>query len=124
MIGAEQLGKMKRTAFLINTARGSVVDEAALGDALQNGTIAGAAVDVIEDVEGHKTVLTSLENTVVTPHTAFLSEESFYKAREIALRQLVQRLVRQEPPENLVNRELADRMSGCRNRGPEAARST
>lgn len=110
MIGAEQLKKMKRTAFLINTARGAVVDEAALAEALQNGTIAGAAVDVIEDVEGHRTLLSGLENTVVTPHTAFLSEESFYGAREIALRQLVQRLVRGEPPENLVNRELAGRI--------------
>lgn len=110
MIGAEQLKKMKKTAFLINTARGSVVDEAALSDALQKGTIAGCAVDVIEDVEGHRTVLSGLENTVVTPHTAFLSEESFYGAREIALRQLVQRLVRQEPPEHLVNRELAGRL--------------
>ena len=111
MIGAEQLKKMKRTAFLINTARGAVVDEAALADALRDGTIAGAAVDVVEDVEGHETALTGFANTVVTPHTAFLSEESFYGAREIALRQLVQRLARREPPENLVNRELADRIS-------------
>ena len=108
MIGAKELGKMKKTAFLINTARGSVVDEAALVDALRSGVIAGCAVDVIEDVVGQQTALTSFENTVVTPHTAFLSEESYYGAREIALRQLVQRLVRQEPPDHLVNRELAD----------------
>lgn len=110
MIGAEQFKKMKRTAFLINTARGAVVDEAALAAALRDGTIAGAAVDVVEDVQGNKTVLTGFENTVITPHTAFLSEESFYGARETALRQLVQRLVRQQPPENLVNRELAGRI--------------
>lgn len=111
MIGAEQLAKMKKTAFLINTARGSVVDEAALAEALQNGTIAGCATDVIEDVDGHQTALSSFENTVITPHTAFLSEESYYGAREIALRQLVQRLVRKEPPDNLVNREIAGRIS-------------
>lgn len=110
MIGAEQFQKMKRTAFLINTARGAVVDEAALAAALRDGTIAGAAVDVVEDVQENKTALTGFENTVITPHTAFLSEESFYGAREIALRQLVQRLVRQQPPENLVNRELAGRI--------------
>lgn len=110
MIGAEQFRKMKKSAFLINTARGSVVDEAALCDALKNGTITGAAVDVVEDVDGQQSALSGFENTVVTPHTAFLSEESFYGAREIALRQLVQRLAQHRPPENLVNRELADRI--------------
>lgn len=110
MMGADQFRKMKKTAFLINTARGSVVDEAALTAALRQGVIAGAAVDVIEDAKGSRTELTVLENTVVTPHTAFLSEESFYGAREIALRQLVQCLAEHRPPENLVNRELANRI--------------
>lgn len=110
MIGARQFGQMKKTAFLINTARGAVVDEEALAAALRDGAIAGAAVDVVEDAEGRETALTGFENTVVTPHTAFLSEESFYTAREIALRQLVQRLARREAPENLVNRELAGRI--------------
>lgn len=106
MIGERQLKLMKRTAFLINTARGAVVDEPALVQALKDGTIAGAAVDVIEDEEHHQSGLIGLDNAIVTPHAAFMSEDSFYSAREIALRQLVQRLVEHRAPENLVNREM------------------
>jgi D-3-phosphoglycerate dehydrogenase len=109
MIGEPQLKRMKKTAFLINTARGAVVDEPALVEALKNGTIAGAAVDVIEDEEHHCSGLIGLDNAIVTPHAAFLSEDSFYSAREIALRQLVQCLVEHKAPENLVNREMAEK---------------
>jgi D-3-phosphoglycerate dehydrogenase / 2-oxoglutarate reductase len=111
MLGETQFKMMKETAFLVNTARGSVVDEKALVDALRNRTIAGAAVDVIEDSQNNQTELVGFDNVIITPHTAFLSDESFYGAREIALRQLVQRLVHQKPPENLVNRELAGQIS-------------
>lgn len=110
MIGEKELRLMKKTAFLINTARGSVVDEAALVSALKEHVIAGAAVDVIEDEKEHRSELTGLDNVVITPHTAFLSDDSFYGAREIALRQLVQRLMEHRTPENLVNRELASRI--------------
>lgn len=110
MIGAEQLTMMKKGAFLINTARGAVVDEHALVGALKRGAIAGAAVDVLEDVKTNRSELTGLENVVITPHTAFLSDESYYAAREIALRQIVDRLSRHRAPETLVNRELADRL--------------
>ncbi len=78
LIGKKELGLMKKTAFLINTARGAVVDEKALVAALQKKKIAGAALDVYE----HEPLLTSglakLEHVILTPHTA----SSTFEARE------------------------------------------
>lgn len=111
MIGEDQLRRMKPTAYLINTARGAVVDENALVSALKAHVIAGAAVDVVEDVVHHQSDLVGLDSVLITPHTAFLSEESFYSAREIALRQIVECLIERKAPENLVNRELASKFN-------------
>lgn len=78
LIGAREIALMKRTAYLVNTARGPVVDAAALADALNGGRIAGAAVDVFETEPplgtGHP--LLHSKNTIVTPHVAFATEES------------------------------------------------
>jgi len=76
MIGAEELKLMKPSAFLINTARGPVVDTEALTAALERGEIAGAGIDVFDsepplNPELH---LLSMKNTVVTPHIAFATE--------------------------------------------------
>lgn len=107
LIGEEQLKLMKPTAFLINTARGSVVDEPALVQALKEGWIKGAGIDVIEDEANEVSELFQFnDNVVITPHVAFLSEDSFYAARRIALEQLVQRLSKKQLPENLVNRDV------------------
>jgi len=103
MISAPQLNKMKPSAFLINTARGSVVDESALVEALKNGVIAGAAVDVIEDEANEKSDLFAFDNVIITPHAAFVSEDSFYEGRKRALKQLVSQLGKGEKPEFLVN---------------------
>jgi len=108
LIGEEQLKLMKPTAFLINTARGSVVDEQALVKALKEGWIKGAGIDVIEDEANEISELFQLnDNVVITPHAAFLSEDSFYAARRIALEQLVQRLSKQQMPTHLVNQDVA-----------------
>lgn len=106
LIGEEQLKKMKPTAFLINTARGAVVDEPALVKALKDGTIKGAGIDVIEDEVNETSELFELENVVITPHAAFISEDSFYDAREKALRQQVMRLSEQKVPEYIVNKDV------------------
>ena len=78
MFGAERIAMMKKTAILINVARGPVVDSRALADALNEGRIAGAGIDVFEtepplDVN-HPLLHTP--NTIVTPHVAFASKES------------------------------------------------
>ncbi len=106
MISEPQLRLMKKSAYLINTARGSVVDEPALVKALQEGWIKGAGIDVIEDEVNEKSELFFLENVVITPHAAFISEDSFYDARRRALKQLVMRLSRKVTPEHLVNKDV------------------
>ena len=69
LIGKQELGMMKRTAYLINTARGAHVDEEALIHALQNGIIAGAAMDVYEHEPHITDELLKLNNVVLSPHT-------------------------------------------------------
>ncbi|MGE4548749.1 MAG: NAD(P)-dependent oxidoreductase [Intestinibacillus sp.] len=81
MIGAAQLAQMKPTAYLINTARGPIVDSAALSAALENGVIAGAAADVFETEPplptGHP--LLHAPHLIATPHIAFASQQAFEK---------------------------------------------
>jgi glyoxylate reductase len=68
MIGAEQLAMMKPTAYLIHAARGKVVDDQALVDALKNKTIAGAALDVFENEPALTDGMTDLDNLIILPH--------------------------------------------------------
>ena len=85
LIGKEELALMKKSALLINTARGGVVDSAALAQALMNGDIAGAACDVFE-MEPPLPVdhpLLHCPNTIVTPHIAFASKESMEMRADI-----------------------------------------
>ncbi len=106
LISDHQLKLMKNSAFLINTARGGVVDEPALVKALKEGWIKGAGVDVIEDEVNETSDLFTMENVVITPHAAFISEDSFYDARKRSLKQLVMRLSEKVEPEHLVNKEV------------------
>ena len=75
MVGTQRLGQMKKTAYLINTSRGGVIDEAALASALQSGAIAGAALDVFEKEPPVGPVLTA-PNTILTPHIGGQTEEA------------------------------------------------
>ncbi len=75
LIGKNELSLMKRTAYLINTSRGPVVDQGALIQALQNKQIAGAGLDVYEDEPHVSVALTRLPNTLLTPHTASATME-------------------------------------------------
>jgi len=89
IIGVEQLKQMKSTARIINCARGGLIDEAALYDALKNGTIAGAALDVYENEPPKDSPLLELDNIVFTPHLgASTSEAQVAVSVEIA-RQVV-----------------------------------
>jgi D-3-phosphoglycerate dehydrogenase / 2-oxoglutarate reductase len=86
LIGAEQLAQMKRGAFVINAARGGVLDEAALADALRSGHIAGAGLDVFaEEPLPADDPLRGLAGTVLTPHLGAATEEAQHNvALEIA----------------------------------------
>ena len=75
MVGAQRLGMMKKTACVINTSRGGVIDETALASALQSGTIAGAALDVFEKEPPAGPILTA-PNTILTPHIGGQTEEA------------------------------------------------
>ena len=78
LIGARELGLMKPTAYLINTSRGPIVDERALIAALQQGTIAGAGLDVFDEEPlpaAHP--FRTLDNVVATPHLGYVSEDTY-----------------------------------------------
>ncbi len=79
MIGAAELARMKPNAILINTARGGLVDEQALADALRAGTIAGAGFDVLTEeppVHGNVLLDPGIPNLIITPHVAWASQEA------------------------------------------------
>ena len=78
LIGARELASMKRTAVIVNTSRGPIIDQDALAEALRNGVIAGAGLDVFDPEPlpaDHPA--RSLPNTVLTPHIGFVTEESY-----------------------------------------------
>jgi phosphoglycerate dehydrogenase-like enzyme len=103
LIGARELGLMKRSAYLINTGRGPIVDEPALVAALSEGRIAGAALDVfaVEPVPPDNALL-ALDNVIVTPHSLCWTDECYRGIAEIAFRSVVAVATRQRPV-NLVN---------------------
>jgi len=76
LMNAERFGRMRKTAFLINTARGDVVDEAALVTALQSGQIAGAGLDVFEREPVVTPALLTMENVVLLPHLGSATRET------------------------------------------------
>ncbi len=98
LIGREQLGMMKKTAVLINTARGPVVDSQALAQALPHGVIAGAAVDVFETEPPVPAdhVLFGAPNLIATPHVAFASHQAFEK-RAVIVCENIKRWIDGEP---------------------------
>ena len=103
LINATRLRQMKPTALLINTARGAIVDEAALVTALREGWIGGAALDVLDDEPpppDHP--LLSLDNVLITPHAAFYSTGAVAELARRAAEQVAQVLQGTEPP-HLVN---------------------
>lgn len=107
MVGAAELAAMKRTAFVINTARGGIVDESALYDALKADTISGAGIDpfVIEPAPVD-TPLFELGNIIVSPHSAGVTEESIYRMGYWAAKNVVDCFDGKLDPDNVINKEV------------------
>lgn len=105
LISAERLKKMKPTAYLINTARGPVVDNEALYQALRAGTIAGAGLDVHEREPQIHAGLVSLKNVVLTPHIASASVETRTKMACMAAENVLSFFAGRRPP-NVLNPEV------------------
>jgi len=103
MIGKKEINLMKKTAILINTSRGAVIDEEALINALEQGKIAGAGLDVFteEPIDLQKNKLLNLDNVVLLPHIGSATYETRSKMALIAAKNLVMALKNQVPP-NLV----------------------
>ena len=109
LVGAELLALMKPTAYLINTARGPIVDEAALIEALRSGRIAGAGLDVFEqEPVSPDNPLLQMDNVLVSPHGLAWTEEI---ARDNSLEACdnILAVFRGEAPPGLVNREVLER---------------
>ncbi|MFW6036154.1 MAG: 2-hydroxyacid dehydrogenase [Halothermotrichaceae bacterium] len=105
LIAEEELKMMKETAYLINTARGPIIDEKALVDALKNNEIAGAGLDVYEDEPDLTEGLAELDNVTLTPHIASASIETRTKMAVMAAENLLAGLNGEEMP-NLINDEV------------------
>ncbi|KXS49767.1 MAG: D-isomer specific 2-hydroxyacid dehydrogenase NAD-binding protein [Halanaerobium sp. T82-1] len=103
LISADEIGLMKKDAILINTARGPVVNSEALAEALNKEKIAGAGIDVFEmepPIPSEHPLLNA-KNTILTPHTAFATEEAFIKRAEIVFNNIEAWL--KEEPQNVVS---------------------
>lgn len=106
LIGKKELSLMKKSAFLINVARGPVVDEAGLIEALDNEVIAGAALDVLEtEPVLPDNPLLEMDNVIITPHMAWYTEESEIKLRSTAAKDVAKVLTGQHP-DNPVNKDM------------------
>jgi len=101
LINADRLALMKKNAILINTSRGPVVDELALADALKEGTIRGAGLDVFEFEPKVTPELLTLKNVVVNPHLASATEETRSKMAELAATNVIEVLAGRTAPNAL-----------------------
>jgi len=104
LFNASVFRRMKPSAYLINTARGPIVDEAALAAALDQKQLAGAALDVMEQEPPSASPLFGRENVILTPHTSFYSEESLVDLQTKAAEEVV-RVLSGQAPRNPVNPE-------------------
>jgi D-3-phosphoglycerate dehydrogenase len=110
LFNAEAFRQMKPTAYLINTARGPIVDEAALAAALDAGHLAGAALDVMPQEPPVHSPLVGRADVIITPHTSFYSEESLVELQVKAAEEVV-RVLSGHAPRNPVNPEVLQRLA-------------
>lgn len=90
LLDAEKMSTMKKTAKIINTSRGGVVDEDALYNALKNGTLGGAALDVFEKEPAIGTKLAELDNVILTPHIGAQTKEAQSLAANVIAEKIIQ----------------------------------
>jgi phosphoglycerate dehydrogenase-like enzyme len=108
VVDARRLGLMKPTAFVINTARGPIVDEQALINALQSGRIAGAGLDVFEQEPSlANNPLNEMKNVILTPHALCWTDQCFANIGAADIK-AVENVLSGEVPEGIVNRAILD----------------
>ncbi len=106
MIGEKELRLMKQTSILVNTARGAIVDEKELCSALENGVIAGAALDTFEEEPlDSSNPLLKMDKVVITPHIGGSTRECLTFIAVVGAKDIA-KVLRGEFPENLVNRDI------------------
>ncbi len=107
MIGTAELASMKKTAFVVNTARGNIVDESALYHALKDGSIAGAGIDpFVVEPAGPNEPLFELDNIIVSPHSAGVTKESLFRMGAAAAQNILDQFDGRLNPENVINKEV------------------
>jgi D-3-phosphoglycerate dehydrogenase len=111
LFNAELFKQMKPGAYLVNTARGPIVDEKALAAALDAKQLAGAALDVMEQEPPVNSPLFGRDNVILTPHTSFYSVESLEDLQTKAAEEVV-RVLSGQPPRNPVNPEVLSALRG------------
>jgi glyoxylate reductase len=104
-IGANELAQMKSGAFIINTARGKIVDEDALVQALKSGRLAGAGLDVFENEPQIHPALLGMENVIMAPHIASATAEARLRMALLAAENLLAAFAGKRPP-NILNPEV------------------
>ena len=105
LIDRKEFEKMKPTAFLVNTARGGIVNEDALYDALISGTIAGAAFDVLEEEPPRNRKLIGLDNFIVTPHISAFTKEAIGNMERLSAQNIID-VLEGNPPPHVVNPQV------------------
>jgi D-3-phosphoglycerate dehydrogenase len=105
LFNADAFKQMKKTAYVVNTARGPIIDEAALAAALDAGQIAGAALDVMTQEPPVNSPLIGNRKVILTPHTSFYSEESLVELQTKASQEVVA-VLSGKPPRNPVNPDV------------------
>jgi D-3-phosphoglycerate dehydrogenase len=107
LFNADVFRRMKPGAYLINTARGPIIDEAALAEALDQGELAGAGLDVMKQEPPPSSPLFGRDNVILTPHISFYSEESLVDLQTKAAEEVV-RVLSGQAPRNPVNPEALE----------------
>ena len=112
LVGAAEFRRMKSSAYIINCARGPIIDEPALIDALRDGQIAGAGLDVMESsAPPSDHPLFGMDNVIATPHVAFLSQQSVLEL-EVRTAQATVDVLQGRMPEFLVNPDVLPHSRG------------